>query len=412
MGRIASSVLVLPAGELLGMLPGLALGCPYWPESADLVAEVHARFQARIVVLRLLETEPGLTSGGRVSYLAELGSSELNAELLPVPESLRDRVHQRDSKRMPWAELGGPARSLAWARSALEPTGQTSFKAVQQRTWNLSTLWRLQPAPTNATLWLKQVPHFMSHESRVLRWLTRAAPGAAPTLVAADDSGRSLLAHVPGDDLYGAPVATRHRILDQLHAIQCVAAEATADLLALGVPDRRGAKFAADAAHKLLAWSADYPGLDEILKHLDEQVALLEEARLPATLVHSDNHPGNARESANGVTLLDWGEAFVGSPVTDLLGLIGGLSSVEAAPLVEHWCSVWKTVAPRSKPELALEVAPFLAALHGAATYAHFLQQIEESEWPYHRNDVPRCLGDARELLRRRLLPFDRRVRG
>ncbi|HEX3850729.1 MAG TPA: hypothetical protein VHW01_07165 [Polyangiaceae bacterium] len=79
--------------------------------------------------------------------------------------------------------------------------------------------------------------------------------------------------------------------------------------------------------------------------------------------------------------------------------MVTRLSAAEAAPLRAEWCASWKRLAPRSKPELALEIAPFIGVLHGAATYAHFVQQIEESEWPYHIEDVPRCLKIADELL-------------
>jgi hypothetical protein len=401
MGRIANLVLVSPTGGLLGMLPPIELSGPYWPESHDVVSEVESRFGARIVVLRLLQTEPSRRSGGSVSYLAELSAGAVNAALSPVPDALRERAERADSKRMPWAELGGPARSLDWARAALASSGQSAFTAVQQRTWNLSTLWRLELQSAKVpTIWLKHVPHFMSHESRVLRWLNRAAPNTAPTLLAADDSGRSLLAHVSGQDLYGAPVALRHLILEQLHVIQSAGSEAVEELRGLGVPDWRGSKRAADISRKLLAWSPDYPGLASTLRRLDEQLERLEECGLPATLVHSDNHPGNARGSEQGVTLLDWGEAFIGNPVTDFLGLIGGLSPAEAAPLAAHWCERWRHLAPRSKPERAIELGSLIAALHGAATYAHFLQQIEQSEWPYHHEDVPRCLRAADELVR------------
>ena len=399
MGRIATLVLVSSAGALLGMLPPVELACPFWPESADVVAEVDARYGVRVVVLRLLLTERPAQPGGHVTYLAELSSGAPNVELLPVPETLRARVARQDVKRMPWAEQGGPARSLAWARGALGPDAQ-SFKAVQQRSWNLSTLWRLEPTSAKeSSVWLKQVPHFMSYESTVLRWLNRVAPGTAPLLLAADDSGRSLLAHVAGDDLYDASVAMRQLINEQLLVIQRAAAEAPTELVALGIPDFCGEKHAADIRQKLLAWSADYPGLAALLHRLDDQLSRLDECGLPPTLVHADNHPGNARGTADGVCLLDWGEAFVGNPVTDLLSLIGGLSPEEAAPVRAHWCTSWRRLAPRSKPELALELAPFIGAMHGAAIYAHFLQQIEETEWPYHRDDVPRCLRTAEELL-------------
>jgi hypothetical protein len=399
MGRVATLLLVSPAGDLLGLLPPIELACPFWPESAEVVAEVASRFGAQVVVLRLLLAERPKQPGGQVTYLAELSSGALNVELSPVPEQLRERAQRPDERRMPWAALGGPARSLAWARAALESSGRSSFKAVQQRTWNLSSIWRLEPPSTQQSpIWLKQVPDFMKHESTVLRWLNRAAPGTAPTLLAADDSGTSLLADIAGDDLYGAPVGMRHLINEQLQVIQRVSAEAVSELLALGVPDLRGERLAADIRQKLLAWSPDYPGLDALLRRLDQQLERLEDCALPATLVHADNHPGNARGTPQGVSLLDWGEAFIGSPATDLLCGLDGLSRAEAAPLIARWCTSWKQLAPRSKPELALELAPFIGTLLGAATYAHFIQQIEESEWPYHSQDVPRCLETADEL--------------
>jgi Phosphotransferase enzyme family len=400
MGRAVRLVLVSPAGQLLGMLPVFELACPFWPESADVVAEAEGRFKAGVVVLRLLDSDGCCGAGGAVSYLAELQSAGSELTLLPVSEALRERAERQDALRMPWAERGGPGESLAWARAVLAAAGQTVDTAVQQRTWNLSTLWRLEAAAGGAKrrLWLKQVPRFMKHESRVLRWLNGSVPGAAPALVASDDFGRSLLEHVEGEDLYGAPVSTRRVILDRLHEVQCAAAHAVDELLALGVPDLRGARRADDCARKLVAWAPHYPGLAVLLRRLEQQLQQLQESGLPATLVHSDNHPGNARGSAELVTLLDWGESFIGHPVTDLMGLVDGLAPEDAGPLIEHWCGVWKDVAPGSTPERAVEAAPFIAAMHGAATYAHFLQHIEESERPYHAEDVPRCLAAAATL--------------
>jgi len=397
MGRSASLVLVSPSGELLGMLPPVELLCPYWPESADVVAKVRECFAARVVVLRLLSVEPARKSGGFVTYLAELAGGVPSVEPLPIPEELGARARRPDPKRMPWAERGGPAQTLMWASGVLGG----DFEAIQQRTWNLSSLWRLQPASGADPIWLKQAPHFMRGESAVLRWLNGAVRGSAPRLFACDDQGRSLLAHVEGVDLYDACVEMRKQINGRLHQIQCAGADAVAELLALGVPDWRGTKLGADIRKKLMAWSPSYPELERLLRSLDEQLERLDDCALPATLVHGDNHPGNARGSHRGVTLLDWGEAFVGSPVTDLLCAIGGLSEADSAPLKAAWCESWKRVAPDSQPALALDIAPFVGAMLGAATYAHFLAQIEESEWPYHRDDVPSCLQAAKELLTR-----------
>lgn len=393
MTRIASLVLITSTGELMGQLPAIELACPYWPESSDLVAAARARFGLRVTVLRLLWTERAHAPGGAVTYLAELDSGTPNVKLAPVRSELRELALGREPKRMAWAELGGPARSLTWARGAL---GRT-FEPVQQRSWNLSTLWRLEPIePEQSRVWLKQVPPFMRREGSVLRWLNHAVPGAAPELLAADEQGRSLLAHVEGEDLYGAPPALRQLIDEQLHRVQRVASESLTELLAVGVPDLRGPLLAASIRGELNAWSADYPGLPQLLVRLDEQLARLDECGLPATLVHGDNHPGNARGSLAAVALLDWGEAFIGNPVTDVLGLVAGLSPTEAAPLLADWCRSWKRIAPDCRPERALQLAPFVRELSGAALFASFVRQIEPSEQPYHRSDVPRCLEAAR----------------
>lgn len=112
MGRTVSLVLVAPAGQLLGMLPPLELACPFWPESADVVAEVEARFRAHVVVLRLLRSDALGGAGGEVSYLAELEAGTPSVELLPVPEQLRGRAQECSPKRMPWAERGEPPGAL------------------------------------------------------------------------------------------------------------------------------------------------------------------------------------------------------------------------------------------------------------------------------------------------------------
>ena len=72
--------------------------------------------------------------------------------------------------RASWARPGGPAEDLAWADAALE-LAQTPrvAPAVQVRSWNLSSLWRL---PTNRRCtWLKAVPPFFAHEGAVLEAL-------------------------------------------------------------------------------------------------------------------------------------------------------------------------------------------------------------------------------------------------
>src|SRR3712207_8428493 len=49
------------------------------------------------------------------------------------------------------------------------------------------------------------------------------------------------------------------------------------------------------------------------------------------TLVHGDFHPGNVRVDGASITLIDWGDAFVGHPGFDALRLTDGSSPDDAA---------------------------------------------------------------------------------
>jgi len=321
-------------------------------------------------------------------------------DLQPLPPRLARLAAAPDSKRMPWAELGGPERSLEWARRALGMR-QGDPVAVQQRSWNLSTLWRLESSDGAGTVaWLKQVPHFLGCEGPLLRWLHGAVPGAAPEPLATDGEGRSLLAHVGGHDLYDAAAGLRGLVRERLHDIQLASVDAVEELIALGVPDQRGPKLTAYIQDKLEPHATETAGMPALFAKLEAHVTRLAECALPDVLLHVDNHPGNARGDARGVVLVDWGGAVVGNPVQDIVSLTAGLPPGEAAPVIADWCRAWKLRAPGCQPERALELFPYVSSLYGAALYAQFLQEIEASEWPYHADDVPRCLLAAENAWR------------
>ena len=186
-GRLASVVLV-HRGEVLGLLPPVALEMPWWPEAHDLVAAVRERDGIEITVLRLLQTRSDRIAGGEVSYLAETDRPP-SASLADWPgDPLADHP-----LRQVWARPGGPAEILGWAEERLADRGLTrTGPAEQMRTWNLSTLWRI---PTDEGLiWLKAVPDFFAHEGAVIDWI--GAP-VAPRLIDFA-TGRALMADIAG----------------------------------------------------------------------------------------------------------------------------------------------------------------------------------------------------------------------
>jgi hypothetical protein len=368
-------VLVDAAGTVLGALPPFEVSMPWWQDATEVVAGARAHFGIDVTVLRLLETERPVPHGGAVSYLAECPAPP--AQVLRVPYDLAPHP-----LRAPWAEPGGPAASLAWAASHLAALGWQPAVPAQQRTWNLSAIWRLD-SPSGVA-WLKQVPRFSAHEPAVLRWLATVAPDRVPALLAADDD-RMLLADVPGEDRYFAPPAELADLIDDLHSIQRAAP--VGPLIALGVPDRRWPVL----ARWIRATVAEYGGPP--VDGLEDQFAAIDACGMPDTLVHGDFHAGNSRGDGHRRTLIDWGDSFVGHPGFDALRIVERQPPSEAAALRRHWAARWRETVPGCDPERALELLAPIADLRAAATYAAFVAAIEPSERPYHASDVRTLLG-------------------
>ncbi|MFG3302199.1 phosphotransferase family protein [Micromonospora chersina] len=385
MSRTVTLILVDDAGRPLGALPPYDVPEPWWQQVGSIVDEARRRHGVDVAVLRLLAGDRAEAVGGHVIYLGQV-SAPPAVPLTPAPVDLTPHP-----LRAPYAEAGGPARSVAWAAGELRRLGRPVTAVSQHRTWNLSAIWRLD-GPTGSA-WLKQVPPFFRHEAAVLRWLGAAAPTTAPTLLAADDTGRMLLDHVPGEDRYGADEAERATVAAEHHAVQLRAAGDTAGLVAAGVPDLRGPALAGWIRDRLAPHDAAVAA--DLLAGLDDRLDQVRDCGLPDTLVHGDLHPGNVRGDGARRVVIDWGDAFVGHPAFDILRLTETLEPDVAARLLDAWAARWRADVPGSDPERAVKLLGPVAHLRMAAVYAMFLAGIEPSEHAYHVLDVPACLERA-----------------
>jgi hypothetical protein len=378
-------VLVDGRGALLGALPPFDVDVPWWPEVGEIVAAARARWQIDAQVLRLLCADgTAAPGGGRVTYLGEALSTP-EVSLAPAEVDLSPEPH-----RAPYAEPGGPAASMRWAVDALATLGTPGATATQRKTWNLSAIWRLDAAGAPVA-WLKQVPAFFDHEAAVLGLVAGVAPGLVPPVLATGADGRTLLAHVPGEDRFGAGADFCALVAEDFHPVQAHFAGRADELLAAGVPDGR----LDTAAYERLAepFYDTIDGLHELIAALPDRLAEAAACGLPDTLVHGDLHPGNVRAEGDMRVIMDWGDASVGSPVFDILRLGGGLN--DPAPLVEAWARRWRESVPGSDPGRAVELLAPVTELRAAAAYAAFLANIEPTERPYHAADVPDRLGNA-----------------
>lgn len=391
--RRAELVLVDPDGTVLGKLPPVRTDMPWWAEVETLVSAVRERFGCDVTILRLLDSPRFGNRGGHVKYLGEVTA---RVDCAPCDETL-DEHPLRNS----YARVGGPNADLNWARSVLAQHGLAlAAPPVQVKTWNLSSLWRLPLEGEEA--WLKCVPHFFRHEGALIEALGPDAP--VPRLVG-HTPGRLVMHYIPGGDLFDATHDQRIAMLDRLVDLQRAWITRVDELLALGVADWRAPALSAAFAdtfertrHELDA--ADATIIERFIARLETRFDALDACGIRDSLVHGDYHPGNVRGIGNDLTILDWGDAGVGHPLLDVPAFMDPALPEMESSLREHWIAAWRTVYPKSDPARAWKTIAPIAAARKAVIYRGFLDNIEPSEYPYHRDDPRDCLQRTAEILR------------
>ena len=392
--RDVTLVLCLHDGSVLGALPPFRVDVPWWQEAGPVVVEARAVHGMEVTILRLLRAEADRgTCGGPVSYLAEVGQPPAAALASWPGDPTAD-----EPLRVRYARPGGPMGDLRWADSILAERGTPrTGPAEQVKTWNLSSLWRL-PLGSSAA-WLKVVPPFFAHESRMLALLDSTV---VPLLIAADGP-RMLLEDIPGVDQYrvvGAPTLLMVRILVGL---QVELADRVDELVALGLPDWRPAPLA-EAAAGVVARSAPElePGvvarLERFFEGLAQRSAEVESCGIPVTLVHGDFHRGNVRGTPERLRLLDWGDCGVGHPLLDQIAFLEYLPQQEHAVVLREWSRLWRAAVPGCDPDRAAQLLEPVAALRRAVVYQGFLDAIEPDERIYHASDPADWLTRTAEL--------------
>jgi hypothetical protein len=384
-------VLTTCAGQILGALPPIRIATPWWQDVEPLVDAVRARHRVEVTILRLLDAARDQAPGGAVTYLAETSDA---VEAPPYEGILGDHP-----LRAAYARPGGPAADLTWAREVLAKQGLESTQPpVQVRTWNLSSLWRLETLA--GRLWLKVLPAFIAREASLL---THLAGEKVPVLVGADGP-RVLMADIPGRDLYGATTAEILGMVDLLVDLQARRIGRESELLGVGVADWRAPALTA-AVHAVIKRAAADLGADErsvlgrFADDLPRRLAAAAACGLGETLVHSDFHPGNLRGENGALTLIDWGEGAVGHPLLDQAAMLENIGPDQVEPARAHWADRWRQAVPGADPMTAFQLLRPVAIARQAAVYQGFLDNIEPSEHPYHRADPAERLRRAAAVL-------------
>ena len=235
--------------------------------------------------------------------------------------------------------------------------------------------------------------------------LARLDPAVVPPLIATEGR-RVLLADVPGEDHWDAPLPVLLRVLDMLVRLQREWVDRLDELAAVGAPDWRAAAFT-PAAQRLVERSE--PELDSatvgtlraLVSDLPRRFADVAGCGIPDTLVHGDFHPGNTRGSPDAggrSVLLDWGDCGMGHPLLDQAAFLSSIAEQKREPVRAAWAALWRDALPGCEPDRAAELLAPVAALRQALIYRTFLDGIEPDERVYHASDPGTWLRRAAEL--------------
>lgn len=404
-GRRIRVVLCTPDGRLLGSLPPLDVSTPWWRDTTEPVIAVRDTYGLDVTILRLLSVD-GNGDAAR-SSLTVLAQLDAQVDLGPIVEprsasSGFEDVLADHPLRQAYARPGGPDADLAWADAALEARGTPRVaRPEQERTWNLSSIWRLPTRDGDA--WLKAVPPFFAHEGAMIEVVRSALPAVPQVL--ARDGRRVLLADVPGVDQYDAPVHVRAAMVRALVAAQSALAGSLDAMLATGCFDWRPDSFIHLAQDVVARNGGELDAgtraaLEDLVDGLPARFEELAACGIPDTLVHGDFHAGNVRGDDAHLVFLDWGDSGVGHPLLDQAAFLETTGSGDRAAIAAVWTSAWRSAIPSCDAVRAATVIRPIAGLRQAVLYQLFLDRIEPSERVYHERDPLTWLHHTARALR------------
>lgn len=242
-----------------------------------------------------------------------------------------------------WTSPAWRAEALAWVDAQLAAVNVSRTGPIDhERTRVYSTVFSVPT--TSGRVWFKAAAPGTAFEVPLYLLLQQIAPHHALAPIAADpargwlllpDGGQPLADALAGPELADALV----RFLPRYAELQRDLAPHADDLLALGLPDMRPAAMPERFDQALViarpyveehgddTERASFEAVAALRSQFTEWAARLAASPVPASLDHSDLHPGNillpggepGADRLNLATTFDWGTSVLAHPFTGLL---------------------------------------------------------------------------------------------
>ncbi len=291
--------------------------------------------------------------------------------------------------RAPWFRPGWHTATAAWVRTAALASGFTLAAPPRQIKASDSCEVRCFPT-TGGDLYFKATGPAARHEAVLTEHLDKAHPGKTVSVVATNPAeGWLLMREVGGESLRSRKEKPLYqRAIREYAELQVREAQHAADLLAMGVPDRRIPRLKAHIQEHLAAMcatgltaeqTAEVMALQpELLDMCDQMMAL----GLPDTGDHGDLHTNNIRLVDDRVVFYDWGDASVTHPFFSTRVFWHALDELIASesewlPMVDqfrpHYLEPWTSFAPMQELQKALAISDQLACVQRALSWHLYL---------------------------------------
>jgi Phosphotransferase enzyme family len=315
-----------------------------------------------------------------------------------------------DQSWLLWNDPQWRAAATAWGEQTLREFGRPVVGPIEQphvRAW--STAFTLPTA--EGTVWLKAPIPNLAHEVATLELL---APlnAVMPRFVAGDRERGWMLIEDAGQRLREVeppPLERWEETVSRYAALQLDAVGRVDELLAGGVPDRRGSLLAEELDDLLHDDEALKPPTgaalsDEEIERLRAAVAQieadtaeLERLGVPNSIHHDDLHDGNVFLDGDTCRIIDWGDACISHPLLTIdltLRVVEHVFEVDAdAPEVRRvrdaYLEPFTAHAPREDLLAAAHARTRVAEACNAVKWYVVFQGIQRESWDDYADAIP-----------------------
>lgn len=327
--------------------------------------------------------------------------------------------HTLSEKPLDWSQPAQRAAAEAWIAQALAGCGRRITGEIEQvrlRPWSRV----LQVPAQGRMVYFKAVARDLAHEVDLTCLLAKLRPGSMPDVLAADPARGWLLLDEGGlrlrEILQDSPGLERWQaVLREYAQLQVELAVHTADILALGVPDRRLAVLPGLYAQLVESSLANVEGIPEALTPgerdrladlsavVEALCAQLASCGVPESLNHGDFHDGNIFLRHKQIVFVDWGDASLTHPFfslrTALVSMENTLGLAENAPEFagprEAYLEPFQIFAPLPTLRETLDLSARLAPLSSALAWQRALAEEAPADT---RRAIPSLLREFLEL--------------